>query len=299
MTRDEIERILEYCRKATQGPWTRSRTEPKLLTSNTPGSSGKPKNVCQLAGQTHNEDWQNYHFLTKAREDLPRLARHYLRLREYLKSKNQQLEQERGKKKWLQLKRRNKQAQLERGRQKWLLLQKENEQLRQEIANKEKQIEEAYRMLELEQANSRLASENFNVQIEQERTQKQLELEKAQNKLKLHGSGKGEDMVGFCDGLLNKLKGIETDFNSSGQFWQYEESKSHVNPEKKTDDDKHDIILSNDELLGQLNEIEASLRPAKTRRQRRSKSTENAEAAARQFIEPSKNQGKTTSKSKS
>lgn len=283
MTRKEIERILEYCTKATQGPWTRSRTKPKLITSD---KSGTPKDICQLPGESHNEDWDNYHFLTKARMDLPRLAKHYLRLRDYLKTKTRLLEQERGKKQWLQLKKRNKQIQLERGRQRWLRLQKENEQLRLEIADKENQIKEAVRLMELERAENQT-----------ERSDKQQELEKAQNKLKLLGRGKTEDAVGFCDGLLNKLRNLETTFNSSGQFWQYEQGVTAAKSKEEADN-KPDVVLSNDELLGELDDLEAALRPKRKARQRPKRKSDDPAEVAREFIEPTNTRITTASKSK-
>jgi hypothetical protein len=287
MTRKEIERILEYCTKATRGPWTRSRTKPKFITSD---ETGAPKDICQLPGESHNEDWDNYHFLTKARTDLPRLAKHYLRLRDYLKTKTRLLEQERGKKQWLLLKKRNKQIQLERGRQRWLQLQKENEQLKLEIADKEKQIEETSGLMELERAKNQM-------ELEKLRSDKQQELEKAQNKLKLLGRGKTEDAAGFCDGLLNKLRNLETTFNSSGQFWQYEQDGTAAKSKEEADN-KPDVVLSNDELLGELNDIEAALRPKRKARQRpKSKSDDPAEVA-REFIEPTNTRTRPSSKSK-
>lgn len=282
MTRKEVERILEYCTKATKGPWTRSRTKPKLIISE---GSSTPKDICQLPGESHNEDWDNYHFLTKARMDLPRLAKHYLRLRDYLKTKTRLLEQERGKKQWLQLKKRNKQIQLERGRQRWLQLQKENEQLRFELADKEKQIEEAAGLMELERTKNQM-----------ERSDKQQELEKAQKKIKLLGKGKTDDATGFCDELLNRLSNIETTFNSSGQFWQYEQDYISAKP-KEEDDKKPDAVLSN-ELLGELNDIEAILKPKRRARRRpKSKSDDPAEVA-KEFIESTNNTTRTSSKSK-
>lgn len=280
MTRKEIERILEYCTKATQGPWTRSRTKPKLITSD---DSGTPKDICQLPGESHNEDWDNYHFLTKSRMDLPRLAKHYLRLRDYLKTKTELLEQERGKKQWLQLKKRNKQMQLERGRQRWLHLQKENEQLRLEIADKEQQIEEAMKLLELERAENQA-----------ERSDKQEELEKAQKKIKLLGTSKPEETAGFCDGLLNRLNDLETTFNGSGQFWQ----QDYITAKSKEDDDKKPEAVLSYELLGELNEIEAALKPKRQAGRRpKSKSDDPAEVA-REFAEPASTKTKTSSKSK-
>ena len=285
MTRKEIERILEYCTKATRGPWTRSRTKPKLITSD---ETDTPKDICQLPGESHNEDWDNYHFLTKARMDLPRLAKHYLRLRDYLKTKTRLLEQERGKKQWLQLKKRNKQIQLERGRQRWLRLQKENEQLRLEIADKENQIEEASRLMELERAKNQM-------ELEQERSDKQRELEKAQNKLKLLGRGKTEDAAGFCDGLLNKLRNLETTFNGSGQFWQ--QDYIAAKPKEEDDDKKPEVVLSY-ELLGELNDIEAALRPKRKARQRPKSKSDDPAAVAQEFVEPTNTQRRTSSKSK-
>jgi hypothetical protein len=130
-----------------------------------------------------------------------------------------------------------------------------------------------------------------------ERSDKQQELEKAQSKIKLLGKGKGEDAAGFCDGLLNRLNNLETTFNGSGQFWQYEQD--YITKSKEDDDDKKPEAVLSYELLGELNDIEAALRPKRKTRQRpKSKSNDPAEVA-QEFVEPTNTRRRSSSKSKS
>ena len=300
MTREEIERILLYCQRAAEGPWTRSITKPKLVMSG-PGKPGeKQKNVCHLNSGSHNEDWHNLHFLTKAHSDLPNLARHCLDLVEQLKDKNNEVEDKRGKNQWLRLKKANKQKQLERGRHRWLRLSEENEQLKAQATNMQALLDQATKLLEQEKENFRLELENTQQQLEAERENSKQELEKANNKLRLLGTPLTPENVGYSESLLNRLNNIESTFKNSGQLWQMDFSgpvahaaKKDAHQSKAPGNDGEKSGMKKGEWMGELKKLESDFKSISKRM--KDQDAAKAAAAANEFSEPVKKRSRAKS----
>ena len=117
-------------------------------------------------------------------------------------------------------------------------------------------------------------------QLELVKENHHLELEKAQNKIRLLGQPAVQSEMGFSDGLLNKLQRIELDLNRPADEWQFGREKQNASGADGDANHKEEP-LSNDQLLGELDLIQKSLKPARTRRQ--SKRSDAAEAAAKEF----------------
>lgn len=304
MTKEEIERILAYCAGATEGPWGRNLTKPKIVASNIDKPSDKWKDICRLTGRTHNEDWKNYHFIVNARSDLPQLAAQCLELTELLQRANKRAELLRGRIRWLQLQRANKRLDLERADRRLELkeannnseLEKLNNQLQLERANRQSELEKALKQLEIEKANKQLEIEKVQEQLEMEKANKQLEMRKSRSRLESFSKTSDAD-TGHCDKLLNELSEIETSLQQPG---------SRVQPQKRDDDaddlkkiaeqfagateSRPGVALSN-ELLSELDEIEASLSySGKSTDQKQTGPGDNVAEIANQFVAPAQTQ---------
>jgi hypothetical protein len=303
MIKEEIERILAYCAKATEGPWGRNLTRPKIIASNIDKSSDKWTDICQLAGQTHNEDWQNYHFIVNARSDLPQLAVQCLELAELLERTNRRVELLRGEIRWLQLQRANKRLDLDRAAKRLELkeannsseLENLNNQLQLERANRQSELEKALKKLEIEKVDKQLEIEKVQEQLEMEKANRQLEAKKAQSRLESFSKPSNAD-TGHCEELLNELSEIETSLHQPGARIQLQ----------KRDDDADDLkeiaeqfarstesapsVAPSNELLAELDEIEASLPSGKSENQKQSRAGNNVAAIANQFVAPAESQ---------
>lgn len=288
MNKEEIGLVIKYCDKATDGPWERSKSRPKVIHSTLTDES-----VCMLAGEKHNTDWQNFHFLMNARTDLPAIAKQCLGLMEQLTEKDAEIESERGKKQWLNIKKANKQMQLERGRKRWLKLSEENEQLQEQIEEQKNLVElqkakteQVNQLLEKTKEEFRLELELINERIEMERQQHAEELDKAKSKLGMLARPMVQKETGFSDGLLNQLHMIELDLVQPGGWLLADEKQKAGKPKDKNE--KQQKPITNDQLLGELDDIQKSLKPA--RRRRSSKSGGDVQSAAADFAgETSKN----------
>lgn len=274
MNKEEIGLILRYCEKATEGPWERSSSKPKVIHS----TSGDT-NVCMLASDTHDTDWQNHRFLTNARTDLPALAKQCLEMMQQLKEKEAEIETERGKKQWLGIKKANKQLQLERGRKRWLGLSQENESLKEQIEQEKTTAQNANELLEKTKEGFRLELEQINEQAEMIEQQYQEELEKAKCKLRLLAKPMVQKETGFSDDLLNQLHMIELDLNQPGGWLLADEKQKTAKSEDKGK--KKQKPMTNEQLLGELDMIQKSLKPA--RRRRSSKAGSDVQSAAEDF----------------
>lgn len=281
MNKEEIGLVLRYCEKATEGPWQRSNSKPKVIHSASAESS-----VCLLAGATHNVDWQNYHFLMNARTDLPVLAKQCLALMQQLQEKKTEVETERGRNQWLGIKKANKQLQLERGRKRWLQLSQENDRLKEQIEEQKGLVEQ--QQAKTAQVNELLAKtkEEFRLELELLNEQAELvkqqyaeELDKAKAKLGLLARPDVQKETGFSDGLLNQLHMIELDLIHPGGWLMADEKQKTRKPKDKNE--KPQEAITNDQLLGELDEIQKSLKP--TRRRRSSKSGSDVQNAADDF----------------
>jgi len=304
MIKEEIERILTYCTKATKGPWGRNLTRPKIIASNIDKPSDKWKDICRLAGQTHNEDWQNYHFIVNARNDLPQLAGQCLELTELLQRANRRAELLTGEIRWLQLQRANKRLDLERATRRLELkeannnseLEKLNNQLQLERANRQPELEKALKKLEIEKADKQLETEKVREQLEMEKANRQLEAKKARRRLESFSKPSNAD-TGHCDELLNELNEIETSLHQPGARIQPQKRDDDVDDLKKIaeqfavpTESAPSVALSN-ELLDELDEIEASLSPlSKSKDQKQSGPGDNVAAIANQFVAPAESQ---------
>ncbi len=281
MNKEEIGLVIKYCEKATEGPWERSGSKPKTIYS-----ASNDTAVCMLAGETHNTDWQNYHFLMNARTDLPALAKQCLDLKQELKEKKAEVETERGRNQWLSIKKANKQLQLERGRKRWLQLGQENEDLKKQIEDQTGTIEhekartaQVNDLLAKTKEEFRLELELLNEQAELVQQQYQEELDKAKSKLGLLARPSVQKETGFSDDLLNQLHMIELDLNQPGGWLLANEKQKTAKPEDK--DEKKQKPITNDQLLGELDEIQKLLKP--TRRRRSSKAGNDVQNAADDF----------------
>ncbi|MCK5565802.1 MAG: hypothetical protein KAJ07_11195 [Planctomycetes bacterium] len=281
MNKEEIGLVIKYCEKATEGPWERSGSKPKTIYS-----TSKDTTVCMLAGETHNTDWQNYHFLMNARTDLPALAKQCLGLMQQLKEKVSEVETERGRNQWLSIKKANKQLQLERGRKRWLQLGQENEHLKEQIEDQRGTIEQekartsqVNALLAKTKEEFRLELELLNEQAELVKQQYQEELDKAKAKLGLLARPTVQKEAGFSDGLLSQLHLIELDLKQPGGWLFADEKQPAAKPEDKGK--KKPKPLTNDQLLGELDDIQKSLKPA--RRRRSSKAGSDVQNAADDF----------------
>jgi chromosome segregation ATPase len=304
MTKEEIERILAYCAGATEGPWGRNLTKPKIIASNIDKPSDKWKDICQLTGRTHNEDWQNYHFIVNARSDLPQLAGQCLQLTQLLERANKRAELLRGRIRWLQLQRANKRLDLERAARRLELkeannnseLEKLNNQLQLERANRQSELEKALKQLEIEKVNKQLEIETVQEQLEMEKANRRLEIKKARKQLESFSKPSDAD-TGHCDKLLNELSEIETSLHKP---------ESRVQPQKR-DDDADDLreiaeqfaglsenrpsVAPSNELLDELDEIEASLSYSdKSKDQKQTGPDDNVATIANQFVAPAESQ---------
>ncbi len=281
MNKEEIGLVIKYCEKATEGPWERSGSKPKTIYS-----ASKDTAVCMLAGETHNTDWQNYQFLMNARTDLPALAKQCLELKQELKEKKAEVETERGRNQWLSIKKTNKQLQLERGRKRWLQLGQENEDLQKQIEDQTGTIEQekartaqVNELLAKTKEEFRLELELLNEQAELVKQQYQEELDKAKAKLGLLARPTVQKEIGFSDDLLNQLHMIELDLNQPGGWLLADEKQKTAKSEDKGK--KKQKPITNDQLLGELDEIQKLLKPA--RRRRSSKAGSDVQNAADDF----------------
>ncbi len=189
MTEKQLKKILAYCQKAAEGQWTRNPAEPKSITSNPKAKSDKQKSICQLTGDTHTEDWNNYHFIVNARKDLPIITRQCLEMLELMKKATRQIELDREKKQWQRLKKINKQLKLKQENQRLELmntsqrhlhLEEINEKLQQEITRKQTELEHLSGQYQLKLTEKQTELE----QAQQEISHKQAQFEETTQKLK-------------------------------------------------------------------------------------------------------------------
>ena len=304
MIKEEIERILTYCAKATEGPWGRNLTRPKIIASNTDKPSDKWADICRLAGQTHNEDWQNYHFIVNARSDLPQLAGQCLELTELLQRANRRAELLKGEIRWLQLQRANKRLDLERAAKRLELkeannnseLEKLNNRLQLERANRQSELEKALKKLEIEKADKQLETEKVQEQLEMEKANRQLKTKKARRRLESFSKPSSAD-TGNCDELLNELNEIETSLHQPGARIQLKKRDDDVDDLKEIakqfvgpTESAPSVALSN-ELLAELDEIEASLsHSGKSKDQKQTGPGDDVATIANQFVAPAESQ---------
>jgi hypothetical protein len=281
MNKEEIGLVIKYCEKATDGPWERSGSKPKVI-----HSASNEQNVCLLAGDSHNADWQNFHFLMHARTDLPVLAKQCLALKQELKEKKSELETDRGRNKWLSIKKANKQLQLERGRKRWLQLGEENDVLKEQLEEQkrvfkqqETKTAQVNELLARTKEEFRIELELITEQAEMVKQQYEEELNKAKSKLGLLARPEVQKETGFSDGLLNQLHMIELDLNQPGGWLMADETQKTRKPKDKTE--KQQKPITNDQLLGELDAIQKSLKPAK--RRRNSKVESDVQTAADDF----------------
>lgn len=210
MDKADIAKIKQYCDRATPGPWKRSLVRDKCVTVNTDKPPHKWQNIVCFNSGSHIQDWYNFQFISRARQDLPQLVRHCAELAQLLELTNRQLELERANKR---LEVGIARLHLRRVNEKKLRLKGEHHQL---VGEKEKlELEKKQKDLQLKLINKQLELERSIKQLEVQRTQKQLQMERAQ-KLELfdreYGYYRGE-----CDKYLDELDRVEAAFKGKDE----------------------------------------------------------------------------------
>ncbi len=205
MDKAEIVKIKRYCDRATPGPWKRSLVREKTVSVNTDQPPHKWRNIVCFNSGSHIQDWYNFQFISKARQDLPRLTKACVELMHLLELTNRQLELEKANKKLeIGLAR----LHLRRINEKKLKLKGENRQL---ASDKQKlELEKRQKDLQIQMSEKQIQLERTIKNIELERTAKQLEIERAQ-KLELFDRDSGY-FRGECDKFLDELDRVEASF---------------------------------------------------------------------------------------
>ncbi|HEG43615.1 MAG TPA: hypothetical protein ENH94_06160 [Phycisphaerales bacterium] len=285
MTEKKLKKILAYCQKAAQGQWTRDPAEPKSIKSNPEDSSDKQKGICQLTGDTHTEDWNNYHFIVNARRDLPIVAGQCLEMLELMKKATRQIELDREKKQWQRLKKINKQLKLKQENQRLelmntsqrhLQLEEINENLQREITQKQTELEHLtgqyqFKLTEkqTELAEKQTELERIQLQHQQESDRKQTQFEETTMRLKtqLHVAHerieKGKDT--FYSSEDNNPDGVGSLLGKLDQIEAYLDAPLNLDADclKKTSQnskpDENQPEPFNDKLIDELNAIENDL----------------------------------------
>ena len=80
MDRQEVERIMNYCQKATQGPWMKSSENPNLISTLSKNNMGHREPVFEVKSADQLQAWQNMKLIINARHDLPSLAEYCISL---------------------------------------------------------------------------------------------------------------------------------------------------------------------------------------------------------------------------
>lgn len=278
MTEKQLKKILAYCQKATQGQWTRDPAEPKSITSKPEDRSDKQKGICRLTGDTHTEDWNNYHFIVNARRDLPVVAGQCLEMLELMKKATRQIELDREKKQWQRLKKINKQLKLKQENQRLelmntsqrhLQLEEINEKLQREITQKQTELEHITGQYQLKLTETQTELENRTSQYQRQLSEKQTEFERTTQKLRaqLHIAHerieKGKDTfygseANDRDGvgsLLGKLDQIEAYLDAPLNL----DADSLKNTSQNSKPDENQPEPFNAKLIDELNAIEKDL----------------------------------------
>ena len=285
MTEKKLKEILAYCQKASEGQWTRNPTEPKSITSKPEDTSDKQKGICQLTGDSHAEDWNNYHFIVNARRDLPIVAGQCLEMLELMKKATRQIELDREKKQWQRLKRINKQLKLKQENQRLDLmntsqrhmqLEETNEKLQQEITQKHIELEHltgqyqlklTEKQNELAEKQTELERIQLQYQQESERKQKQFEETTLRLKTQLHVAheriekgkdtfyGSEENNRDGAGSLLGKLDQIEAYLDAPLKLDADGPKKTSQNSRSDENQPEH----FNAKLIDELNAIENDL----------------------------------------
>ena len=253
MTEKQLKKILAYCQKATEGQWTRDPAKPKSITSNPKDRSDKQKNICKLTGDTHTEDWNNYHFIVNARKDLPVITRQCLEMLELMKKATRQIELDREKKQWQRLKKINKQLKLKQDNQRLelmntsqrhLQLEEINEKLQREITQKQTELDHLAGQYQLKLTEKQTELERLTDQYQNKLTEKQAEFKRAQLQHQQEINSKQKELEDTTLSLKTKLH-IAHERIEQGQDTFY-----------SSDNNSPEGVGS---LLGKLDQIEAYL----------------------------------------
>lgn len=316
MNTKDIEKILDYCQQATDGPWGRNLDAPKLITSKLQTDSKDATDVCHLASGHHKTDWKNYHFIVNARRDLPILANYCLHLKQTLEKTIKQFEPKRARSRWTQLKKSNLQLQLKKANQR---LQSEMTKRRQELTEAKelfkyekaehlRQYEETKKLLEGERLQNQQYVEDVNAKLDEQTQTAQAQQEMARKRLdflKKHPESTGT----YSDILLDELSMLETSFYSSPRTAATNQNSPDNlarTASEFADSDEQTIAptMSNEEMLGELDRLDDTISSISETSRQISNATDRisgitAQTAANEFADSQQTQPNDTDAVKS